>query len=211
MALRKNDEPGPPGHSEAVPAGGFDLTTPSEGELGVTRVEGGLVRVESPSDDQWHAGEETSPTAALLRAVTFLVAGRGVLTLGLALATGRKLSSAFRSFFSTDTVRQASFFGSFSFLYIAVRRFLTTRQSAFGTVVSKSWVAGSVAGITIALDDPGRAHALATYMLSRAAALVCHAGVRKEWWPALRWFPAAVFMLSEVSEGCSSGRRRRGG
>lgn len=150
------------------------------------------------STRQWHNGEEQSALAALARSVTFLLVGRSVLTFGIAAVSGRKFSSAVRSFFSRDTARQASFFGAYAFIYIALRRYLASRSTALSDQVSNSFVAGSVAGLTLALDEPGRAHALATYMLSRAGALVCHAGVRKGWWPSLSWLPAAIFVLCEV-------------
>lgn len=146
----------------------------------------------SPSE----AAEATA--AAFARAVMLLVGSRAALTFGLAAVTGRKLSSASRSFFSSDTVRQAVFMGGFSSVYVALRWLLSERRSLMQGRVSKAFVAGSLAGLSIAVDDTGRARALAAYMLSRAAALTCHSGVRQKLLPNLWWFPAAVFAACEV-------------
>jgi hypothetical protein len=52
--------------------------------------------------------------AAFGRAVMLLLGSRAALTFGIAAVTGRKLSSAWRSFFSVDTVQQAGFMGGFA-------------------------------------------------------------------------------------------------
>lgn len=175
-----------------VKDGGSPQLDNDQGDDGEGRAEECHTTSLSPSE----AAEATA--AAFARAVMLLVGSRAALTFGLAAVTGRKLSSASRSFFSRDTVRQAVFMGGFSSVYVALRWYLSERQSVMQGHVSKAFVAGSLAGLSIAVDDTGRARALAAYMLSRAAALTCHSGVRQKLLPNLRWFPAAVFAACEV-------------
>lgn len=86
----------------------------------------------------------------------------------------------------------------YAFLYVLLRnKFskIVDEEKNKNPFVSKYFLAGTCAGISIVLDDRERANALAKYTMSRAAALFLQSGVCIE--------PDCEFSLSDRS--CLSG------